>query len=254
MEVNRRRALLLVSALAACHAETSRDPSATAPRRHGDADPAPPVDGGPGASERDGTITATDGGASLLDPLGAALSGGRDAAEVGAGPDASTPQAPPGTPLPSTSELLRRCRALPKRGDCDELDARVMCRTAVSEFSREAAAQAVACYEKLEEPCRGCGIKVCTQAALAGFARRGLAACEGVRKKVAEASDAAYGDTMFELCEDYAAGMNPEGVRRFSTCLKRNIGVGVRFCLWDPSVTPCTEGNGPRRPPGDLGL
>ncbi|HEX5098466.1 MAG TPA: hypothetical protein VFV94_03160 [Polyangiaceae bacterium] len=252
--MNRRRALLLVSALAACHAEPSRDPSATAPRRHGDAEPAPPVDGGPGTSERDGTTTATDDGASLLDPVGAALDGGPDAAPADGGLDASAPQAHPNTPPPSTSELLRRCRALPKQSDCDDLDARVMCRTAVSEFSREAAARAVSCYEKIDEPCRGCAIKVCTQGALTGFARRGLAACEGVRKKVAEASDAAYGDTMFELCEDYAAGMNPEGVRRFSTCLKRNIGVGVRFCLWDPSVTPCTEGNGPRRPPGDLGL
>jgi len=237
MEVNRRRALLLVSAIAACHSEPSRDPSTTSKGRHGNSDPSPPADAG----------SPAEGG-----PDASPADGGPDASPADGRPDASPP--PASTPLPSTGELLGRCRALPKQSDCDDLDARAMCRTAVSEFSREAAARAVSCYEKIDEECRGCAIKICTQGALTGYARRGLPACESVRKKVAEAADAAYGDTMFELCEDYAAGMNPEGVRRFSSCLKRNIGIGVRYCLWDPSVTPCTEGNGPRMPAGGLGL
>lgn len=106
----------------------------------------------------------------------------------------------------------------------------------------------MSCYERIEGDCRGCAIRTCTQEALRGFSRRGLGACEALRKKVVAASDEQYGATMFELCEDYAAGMNERGVRRFTTCLKQNIGIGVRYCLWDPSSTPCTEGSGQRLP------
>ncbi len=34
------------------------------------------------------------------------------------------------------------------------------------------------------------------------------------------------------------------GRTRFIACLKKHLGAGVRICLWDPSVTPCTEKSG----------
>jgi hypothetical protein len=49
---------------------------------------------------------------------------------------------------------------------------------------------------------------------------------------------------MGALCERYSKGLNESGRKRFRTCLTDNCGIGVRYCLWDPSSTPCTEGSG----------
>jgi hypothetical protein len=87
-------------------------------------------------------------------------------------------------------------------------------------------------------------LRTCTLDALPDSPLHHVPACKSVLRAVTKKSDAEYGATMFELCETLASGMNSRGVARFTACLKGNIGAGVRICLWDPSATPCTEGNG----------
>lgn len=234
---------MLVSALAACHAERQGHAVTPSPKRT-----APPLP----ASD-----APADSAAPPIRPEFATAAPAPSSVETDAGQPTSAPPSALPLPasakeLPTSAQMRSRCRALPKQSECDDIAPRALCSTVVAEFSREAAARALSCYEQLSGGCDGCAIRVCTQDALLGFPHRKLPACDSVRKKVSAASDAAYGDTMFELCEDYASGMNARGVERFASCLKQSIGMGVRICLWDPYVTPCTEGGSVHAPLGDI--
>jgi hypothetical protein len=157
--------------------------------------------------------------------------------------------APPKAPLPSLAALAKICRALPADKNCGWDDRRKMCQTVLAEFDHATAARAIACYRDIESSCDPCSVRICTSGALHGVPRRTLSECETVRKAVAADGDESYGKLMYDLCEEYASGMTAKGRKRFIRCLADNVGIGVRYCLWDPSATPCTENFGGDRTP-----
>lgn len=162
--------------------------------------------------------------------------------------DAAVEAAPPAPP-PSLAALAKICRTLPIDASCGGDGRRRMCQTVLTEFDRPAAAKAIECYSEIESACDICSTRTCTQNALLGHPRQKLAECETVQKKAAADSDESYGKVMYDLCEEYASPMTKQGRKRFVKCLRDNVGIGVRYCLWDPSATPCTEGGGQDHPP-----
>lgn len=246
VKLDREAFLLCATALAACHAEH---------RRVADAE-RPPVTRPKTPTEVSASLLAaeSDAGASdageasspapgLLDTSSASGDAGDAGAEATSTDAASSTANPP----PSAAELRRRCAALREPDpECRNLREE-MCRTALREYAPVAAGRAVDCLERVGSSCDTCGIRVCLKTALEGLPPNPVARCEGVRKAANAQSDESYGNHMFELCTRYASGMTPTGRARFTSCLKKNMGIGIRFCLWDPSVTPCTERSGPTR-------
>lgn len=162
--------------------------------------------------------------------------------------DAAVEAAPP-PPPPSLGALSKICQKLPVDKACGWDGRRKMCQTVLAEFDRPAAAKAIQCYAELESSCDPCGVRTCTLNALNGLPRQTLSECETVRKKAAADGDESYGKLMYDLCEEHASGMTAKGRKRFIRCLRDNVGIGVRYCLWDPSATPCTESDGRDRAP-----
>jgi hypothetical protein len=227
MRVDRTTFLGAALAMYACHAAQRHEPVATDPAPEPIADtPAPmettePVSEPPDA----GSVSTVDAGAAVdANPI------------VDAGPP------------PSLAALQKSCRTLPVDKSCGNDTRRKLCQLVLAEFDRPAAARAIECYGAIESTCDPCSIRSCTQNALVGHPKQTLRECETVRKKASELSDEAYGEVMYELCEEYASPMTPVGRKRFVKCLRDNVGIGVRYCLWDPSATPCTESGEPRRP------
>lgn len=221
MRVDRETFLWLATALAACHARESRV-----------AEPVEPAQAPPevqlAAPEPE---SIADAGATVAEDA---------SAPDGAPPDVAPPPPPP--PVVKTAAELRRiCGSLkePNQG-CPKLRAQ-MCQVAFTEFTPAPATQAVTCLAELESSCDVCGIRVCMKGALEGLPAMTVSECESVAREAEKLSEG-YGEQMKELCVTYASGMTAKGRARFAACLKKNPGVGVRFCLWDPSVTPCTEG------------
>jgi hypothetical protein len=182
---------------------------------------------------------------------------------------ASAAEAEPGTgeptasPLPARIAALERaCRSLPPEEDggyCADEDPRgSICAEVVAQYRPDAAHAAVACLSQVASPCDYCGARQCAKQALErAWSRRPAGSrplipeCDAVRKSSADTLGS--GDEYGDLCTRYAYGMNGQGRRRFARCLADSVGIGVRFCLWDPSATPCTEGGGSRGGPDGFG-
>lgn len=219
----------MAAATYACHAGR-QEPVAREPE---------PVPDSPLPASTPTTLDEPDAGAPILDA-------GTEAA-ITALADA-TIEAAPAAPPPSLGALAKTCRTLPIDASCGGDGRRKMCQLVLAEFDRPAAAKAIQCYAEIESACDICSTRTCTQGALLGHPRVKLAECETVQKKVAADVDESYGKVMYDLCEEYASPMTKQGRKRFVKCLRDNVGIGVRYCLWDPSATPCTENFGQERP------
>lgn len=226
MRVDREAFLFLAAALFACHAEHRRAEEVEKPLPAPPAQPEPePEPALPVAAQ------AVDAGDASSAPDAASD------AQVSESGDAA-PAAPTARSL---AELRKQCAALPAANPahCPNLR-RQMCQTALTEYAPVAATRAVDCLTALEDACDICGIRVCMLKSLGGLPAKKVAECQSAAKSADQTSEG-YGQVMGPLCETYASGMTAPGRARFTQCLKKNMGVGVRFCLWDPSVTPCTE-------------
>jgi hypothetical protein len=229
MRIDRSGFLLAAGALLACHAEHKRRD-----------EPGPIVAAAP--EPEPSAVVEPDAGEPVAD---ASATVAVDAGAADAAPDATEPPPPP-VPPPTVAELAKRCRAFPPETECGGYARRAMCQTVIAEFDRATAARTVDCFEA-SGGCDACDIRTCISTSVAGSPRKSVRECESVRK-AADASSPGYGEVMFELCEQYASGMTARGRARFTRCLTKNMGVGVRFCLWDPSTTPCTERGEERYP------
>ncbi len=109
-----------------------------------------------------------------------------------------------------------------------------MCLAFAEEFSAPFAEAGIACLEAADD-CDTCELRLCAMRALGKAPQTKVAECEGTGYDEDD-------QVIVELCHSYASGMTQAGRTRFTKCLRENRGVGVRFCLWDPSSTPCTEG------------
>lgn len=143
------------------------------------------------------------------------------------------PEATPAVESPSSS----RCEALPGDDECPGEGLRSFCQRYEQNFRPAVAAAAISCLESLDasEPCNRCGLTQCGMKALESAEGSVDPACSEVETRC---------EGMGELCELYSRGLNDPGRERFRRCLIEECGIGVRFCLWDPSSTPCTEGGG----------
>lgn len=226
MQIDRDAFLFLAAALFACHAEQRRTTEAEQPR----ATPAEPA-------------------APRAEPDAAPSHGADAGSEVAAAPPVVAPadagDAASPVPAPrSAAELRKVCaRMAPaKTADCPN-ERKQMCQTVLAEYAPLAATRAIECLGSLEVPCDTCGVRTCVLGALQNLPLQQVAECSSVAKS-AEQTSAGYGQVMGELCHRYASGMTAPGRARFTACLKKHLGAGVRICLWDPSVTPCTEKSG----------
>ncbi len=153
------------------------------------------------------------------------------------------PASPPADPVSSTAESrvtpaadLPRCDAVPEQPECPEPDLRVFCRRFSKEFRPDVALEAIACLAAIsaESPCDPCAPSRCGMQALRDAQGDPDPACQRIETEC---------DGMGAQCEAYSTGMNAAGRARFHACLRRNCGLGVRYCLWDPSVSSCVEGS-----------
>lgn len=231
MRIDRETFLWLATALAACHAEHRRVAEPAEPPSEvqvPEPETEPTRDSGPPVTE-DAGVT--------------------EAIVADAAPEAP---APPPPIIKTGAELRNVCRSIQEPDPaCPKLRAQ-MCQTALAEYAPAAATRAATCLAELESSCDVCGIRVCMKSALEGLPGGTVGECAGVAKE-AEKTSEGYGEEMKELCTRYASGMTAKGRQRFASCLKKHMGVGIRICLWDPSVTPCTEGSGAPHPaPGPV--
>jgi len=151
-------------------------------------------------------------------------------------PAPSATSGPEKEPEPEPSSV--RCQDLPAEDECPGEGIRTFCQRYEKNFRPAVAESANACLASLApEACARCGLTQCGMKALEHAdgdvdpaCARVESACEG----------------MGQLCERYSKGLNDVGRKRFRRCLIDNCGIGVRYCLWDPSSTPCTEGGGER--------
>lgn len=240
---------MLAAALAACQAPQR----STAGDRVGSA----PV-GGPRAPETAVAVAATPAASPIV-----AIPTAPPPPDPG--PDAGDPSSTPSGVAAAGSQASERgdvdraasCEALPHAaGSCGDEDPRAeICRSVVAEFRSGVARDAVACLAALDSSCDYCGVRQCAKGALerawdrrpAGH-RGPTERCEPVRRGAQQVLG--DGAEYAELCARYAYGMNARGKLRFIGCLTESVGIGVRYCLWDPTTTPCTEGHGRRRRPG----
>ncbi|MBE7482392.1 MAG: hypothetical protein HS104_20725 [Polyangiaceae bacterium] len=228
MRIDRDAFLLLAASLFACHAEQRRamDAEQTRPTAAEPSAPLPEPE-----PEPEPELAADTGGDAAAEPPVAA-------------PDDAGNAAPP-LPAPrSAAELRKLCAAMApaKTADCPN-ERKQMCQTVLAEYAPLAATRAIECLASFEVPCDSCGVRTCVLGALQGLPVQKVAECSSVAKS-AERTSEGYGQVMGELCERYASGMTARGRTRFIACLKKHLGAGVRICLWDPSVTPCTEKSG----------
>jgi hypothetical protein len=107
------------------------------------------------------------------------------------------------------------------------VDAQLQCGRYRDELLPPVAAKAVACMEAARWDV--CKLSPCTMAALE-TQPPDIDACEQVTTGC---------PAMTELCATHIGGMNARGRQRFTSCIVENCGNGVRFCLWDPMVSPC---------------
>jgi hypothetical protein len=130
-----------------------------------------------------------------------------------------------------------RCHTLPAEDDCPGEGPRSFCQRYEQNFRPAVAEAALSCLESLNasDPCDRCGLTQCGMTALETAQGPADPACSDVEARC---------EGMGELCEFYSRGLNDVGRERFRRCLIDDCGLGVRFCLWDPSSTPCTEGGG----------
>ena len=147
-----------------------------------------------------------------------------------------------GTPLPPASSAPQAARATSPPAaatngplSCegvasatDGFDAPELCRHYRSELTPTAARAAIACMQ--EKNWDFCSRSHCTLTALAAAPPAKDARCAKVERACKD---------MGELCDTYIAGLNEAGRARFTKCLTESCGIGVRFCLWDSSSTPC---------------
>jgi hypothetical protein len=134
--------------------------------------------------------------------------------------------APEPMPLPRLAD----CARLPRDAvGCLE-DPRALCRHFVREMEPAAAAHAVDCLRRqpADSLCDPCDLRRCAIRALEALPPQADARCEAIGHRDPERG---------ELCRQFVAGLNRRGRRRLTKCLAE--GNGVRFCLWDPMVTPC---------------
>ncbi|MBK8998700.1 MAG: hypothetical protein IPM35_23505 [Myxococcales bacterium] len=231
MRIDRDAFLFLAASLFACHAEQRRamDAEQTRPTAAEPAAPLPEPEPKP-------------------EPELAADAGGDAAAEPPTVAPADAGDVAPPLPAPrSAGELRKMCAAMTaaKTADCPN-ERQQMCQTVLAEYAPLAATRAIECLSSFEVPCDTCGVRTCVLGALEGLPAHKVAECSSVAKS-AEQTSQGYGQVMGELCERYASGMTALGRARFTRCLKKHLGAGVRICLWDPSVTPCTEKGAPPR-------
>jgi len=238
MRIDRDAFLFLAAALFACHAEQRRTLEAEQARAT-PAEPAAPLAEPEPAPElpREPRHGADAGGDVAAEPPVVAP------ADAGDGGVAASP-----LPAPrSAAELRKMCaRMAPaKTADCPN-ERKQMCQTVLTKYAPLATTHAIECLASFEVPCDTCGVRTCVLGALQNLPLQRVAECSSVAKS-AEQTSAGYGQVMGELCQRYASGMTAPGRARFTACLKKNLGAGVRICLWDPSVTPCTEKSGSTR-------
>jgi len=238
MRIDRDAFLFLAAALFACHAEQRRTLEAEQARAT-PAEPAAPLAEPEPAPElpREPRHGADAGGDVAAEPPVVAP------ADAGDGGVAASP-----LPAPrSAAELRKMCaRMAPaKTADCPN-QRKQMCQTVLAEYSPLAATRAIECLASFEVPCDTCGVRTCVLGALQNLPLQQVAECSSVAKSAEQTSEG-YGQVMGELCQRYASGMTAPGRARFTACLKKHLGAGVRICLWDPSVTPCTEKSGSPR-------
>lgn len=143
----------------------------------------------------------------------------------------------PGAPAEDPKPVLARCDDLPSEQDCEGEGIRSFCERYATYFRPEVADKAIACMKDRSggDACDHCVLTQCGQKALQAADGEPDPECY----QVASACEG-----MESLCEQYSRGLNEAGRRRFRTCLIENCGIGVRYCLWDSSSTPCTEGGG----------
>lgn len=229
MRIDRDAFLFLATALFACHAEQRRTLEAEQAR-----------------------ATHAEPQALLPEPAPepAADAGGDTAAEPPAVAPAGADAGDAASPLPaprSAADLRKMCAGMApaKTADCPN-ERKQMCQTVLAEYSPLAATRAIECLASFEVPCDTCGVRTCVLGALQNLPLQQVAECSSVAKSAEQTSEG-YGQVMGELCQRYASGMTAPGRARFTACLKKHLGAGVRICLWDPSVTPCTEKSGSPR-------
>jgi hypothetical protein len=143
----------------------------------------------------------------------------------------------PQVALAEESSSPSRCQALPEDDECPGEGPRSFCLRYEQNFRPAAAAAAISCLKSLDAnmPCDRCGLTQCGMKALESAEGPVDPACSDVETRC---------EGMGQLCELYSKGLSDPGRERFRRCLVDDCGLGVRFCLWDPSSTPCTEGGG----------
>ncbi len=244
MRIDRDAFLFLATALFACHAEQRRTLEAEQARATPGEPAAPLAEPEPAPSRG-----ADAGGDVAAEPpvVAPAVAGDAgDAGDSGDSGDSGVAASPAPAPR-SAAELRKMCArmAAAKTADCPN-ERKQMCQTVLAEYAPLAATRAIECLASFEVPCDTCGVRTCVLGALQNLPLQRVAECSSVAKS-AEQTSAGYGQVMGELCQRYASGMTAPGRARFTACLKKNLGAGVRICLWDPSVTPCTEKSGSTR-------
>ena len=159
----------------------------------------------------------------------------------------SAPQAPMApTPTTSSSAILvappRVPDAAPTAGEsvsCEHVvdetkidesieGAKQLCRSYRDEMMPATAREAIACMR--DTGWSACSRSTCTLRALQAAPAVTDARCAKVERACSG---------MGELCDAHISGLNEIGKARFTKCLTTSCGIGLRFCLWDPSTTPC---------------
>ncbi len=131
---------------------------------------------------------------------------------------------------PSAEDALSCEHVADEKNDDEGFDAAELCRSYRDELEPATARAAIACM-------RGTGWSFCSRSACTLGALR--AAPPVTDARCAKVEDACAG--MGELCAAHISGLNAAGKARFTKCLTESCGIGLRFCLWDASTTPCDE-------------
>ena len=241
MNVNRERYLFLVVAMFACHRQQE------SPR-------------GPGAAESTSNATGSDAPKPIMvrtiapeehdeRPLDAASPEIPAPAACASLPAPAVPvdsaKPPQATAVPTWGALARRCERFKSdpHDDCGTPSfRRKLCVAFAREYKPPVADEAIECLEQTPDCMSYCSLRACAKAPLEKVQRQSVPACAAQAAAYAREGSGSEQE-MTEMCEQYASGMNAVGRKRFVDCLTDNYGM-ISFCLWDPTVTPCTERGG----------